>query len=96
LRRKQRRPHPPWLDPESDAFRRAIGVSLAEQTLDDSPNLEQALLSLPKVQAAVLLLHIRDKQSWEEIARRLDMSIEEVQHHLAQGLARLRLSCWEL
>jgi len=57
-------------------------------------HLEWALKQLPPTQAAVLLAHKRDGFSYDEIAKRLKLSVNTVEKYLTQAKAKLRTLSW--
>jgi RNA polymerase sigma factor (sigma-70 family) len=58
-------------------------------------HLDWALKQLPPTQAAVLLAHKRDGFSYEEIAKRLKLSVNTVEKYLTQAKAKLRTLSWD-
>jgi len=58
-------------------------------------HLDWALKQLPPTQAAVLLAHKRDGFSYEEIAKRLKLSVNTVEKYLTQAKAKLRTLPWD-
>lgn len=67
--------------------------------LADRLNLQQqidkALAQLPPTHAAVLLAHKRDGLSYEEVAKKLGLSIHTVEKYVTQAKARIRTMSWE-
>jgi RNA polymerase sigma-70 factor (ECF subfamily) len=64
-----------------------------EETSDLSETLaevEAALETLPERRRAILLLRLREGLSYEEIARRLGISIKTVENQIGRGLKTLR------
>ena len=57
--------------------------------------LEWALKQLPPTQAAVLLAHKRDGLSYEEVAKKLKLSVNTVEKYLTQAKAKLRTLPWD-
>jgi RNA polymerase sigma-70 factor (ECF subfamily) len=51
---------------------------------------EAALETLPERRRAILLLRLREGLSYEEIARRLGISIKTVENQIGRGLKTLR------
>ncbi len=56
--------------------------------------LERLLGTLPPTHLAVLLLHKRDGLSYEEVARKLQLSVHTVQKYIFQAKARIRME-WQ-
>lgn len=67
---------------------------LAER-LNLQQQLERALSQLPPTHAAVLLAHKRDGLSYNEVAKKLNLSIHTVEKYVTQAKARIRTMSWE-
>ena len=63
--------------------------------LNLAQQLERALAQLPPTHAAVLLAHKRDGLSYEEVAKKLGLSIHTVEKYVTQAKARIRTMSWE-
>lgn len=72
----------------------ALPDELAERVLLEQ-QIEWALNQLPPMQAAVLLAHKRDGFSYEEVARRLKLSVNTVEKYLTLAKAKLRTLPWD-
>lgn len=73
--------------------------SVLQDDLADRLNLaqqiERALAQLPPMHAAVLLAHKRDGLSYEEVAKKLGLSVHTVEKYVTQAKARIRMMSWE-
>jgi RNA polymerase sigma factor (sigma-70 family) len=59
--------------------------------LDAQRRLERALSGLPPTHLAVLVLHKRDGMSYEEVARKLRLSVHTVHKYVVQAKAQVKL-----
>lgn len=53
--------------------------------------IEAVILSLPPITREVFILHRLDNLGYERIARRLDLSVDEVTMHMAAAILHLNL-----
>ncbi|PZN33850.1 MAG: hypothetical protein DIU71_04070 [Proteobacteria bacterium] len=72
----------------------ALPDDLAER-LNLQQQLERAIAKLPPTHAAVLIAHKRDGLSYEEVAKKLKLSIHTVEKYVTQAKARIRMMSWE-
>jgi len=63
--------------------------------LNLNQQIERALAQLPPTQAAVLLAHKRDGLSYEDVARKLKLSVHTVEKYVTQAKARIRTIPWD-
>ena len=68
--------------------------SLAKR-LSTQRQLNAALAKLPELHQLVLLLYARDGHSYKEIARKLGVSVDQVERYLAAAKAALMALDWE-
>lgn len=73
---------------------KTVADDLADR-LNLQQQLERAFSQLPPTHAAVLLAHKRDGLSYEEVARKLNLSVHTVEKYLTQAKARIRMMSWE-
>ena len=64
--------------------------------------LEDAMLNIPKLQREIFMAHRLDNMSYREIARRTDLTVRQVERHMARAIYKLakqldgrKLSWWE-
>ena len=64
--------------------------------------IEEAMLNIPKLQREIFMAHRLDNMSYGEIARRTDLTVHQVERHIARALYKLakqmdgrKLSWWE-
>jgi RNA polymerase sigma-70 factor (ECF subfamily) len=92
----ERREHIAEVDPED--WYKSPSLVLPDD-LGDRLNLQQqldrALASLPPMHAAVILAHKRDGLSYEEVAKKLGVSVHTVEKYVTQAKARIRSQEWD-
>jgi RNA polymerase sigma-70 factor (ECF subfamily) len=64
--------------------------------------LEEAMLSMPKLQREIFLAHRLDDMPYREIARRTGLTMRQVERHIARAIYKLdrqlhgpKLSWWD-
>ena len=69
---------------------------------DSRRRLKDAVRAIPQVQRQIFLAHRVDRLSYDEIARRMGLTTDEVERHMAKAIYKLhkqldgrRLSFWE-
>jgi RNA polymerase sigma factor (sigma-70 family) len=62
------------------------------EALDFQNQLDQALAHLKPRHLQILLLHKRDGYSYQEIAQRLNLSVDTIHKYLTQARAQIRLT----
>lgn len=86
-----------------EAAERELLEESPDTTPDDDPaehiarqqHIERVFAQLPPIQAAALLLHARDGLSYQEIAKKLNLSVGMVHYHLTRAKTRIRQTSWE-
>lgn len=89
----------------------SVSLETAEREIEESPgktpdddpveriarqqHVRRVFDQLPPIQATVLLLHVRDGLSYQQIATKLNVSTYMVNYHLTKAKARIRLTPWE-
>lgn len=75
-----------WTECPSDAL-----VDRLEDFVSIQQQIQAALVKLPPMQAAVLLLHKRDGMSYEEVGQKLGLKVETVHKYLTQARLKIRM-----
>lgn len=102
-REEDEAPYKMWDGGAADRISPAERIETQQRILDDDPaeraarqqHIERVFSQLPPIQAAALLLHARDGLSYQEIAKKLNLSYEMVHYHIKVAKARVRLTPWE-
>ena len=85
----------PAMEAEQDHSARQLRPDELAEHLDVVEQLERALIRLPPLHRAIVVLLKRDGMTYEEVARKLGLSWWTVEKYYHQAKTRLRTMAWE-